>query len=215
MRKQSFGSRWRVCAAVLLASGMEGGCATSIEEARYEVVSKTNNFEIRDYAPHVVAEVGVAGTLEDAGNKAFNSLFNYISGGNRTRAKIAMTAPVSQGPASEKIAMTAPVGQQRAEGGWVVSFTMPASYTLETLPEPADPKVKLRTVPGCRMAAVLYSGVWSEKRYLRYKQELETWLKANGCSVLGEAVWARYNPPFTPWFLRRNEILIPVAAEAK
>ena len=192
---------------------MQGGCAVNREEAKYEVVSKSKNFEIRDYAPYVVAETVVEGPLEDAGNKAFHRLFNYISGNNQSRDKIAMTAPVSQEPAPEKIKMTSPVGQQLSEGGWVVSFTMPASYTMETLPAPVDPRVKLRQIPACRMATVRYSGSWSEKRYLHYKKELESWIEENGYRILGEPVWARYNPPFTPWLLRRNEILIPVSTD--
>jgi len=156
----------------------------------------------------------VEGDLEQAGNKAFNKLFRYISGDNRSRDKMAMTAPVSQEAIGEKIKMTAPVGQQRVQERWAVSFMMPASYTLETLPEPEDPDVTLRQVPARRMAAVRYSGFWSEKNYLRYKMELESWIHERGLTIVGDPVWARYNPPFTPWFLRRNEILIPVKAGA-
>jgi effector-binding domain-containing protein len=90
---------------------------------------------------------------------------------------------------------------------------MPASYTLETLPEPDDPKISLRQVPAHRMAAVRYSGFWSEKKYLRYKKKLEAWVQEEGLTIVGDPVWARYNSPFTPWFLRRNEILIPVDAK--
>ncbi|HOX08515.1 MAG TPA: heme-binding protein [Planctomycetota bacterium] len=182
----------------------------SVEEARYQVVSKSNGFEVRDYAPYVVAETVVDAPFEDAGNRAFQKLFRYISGANRSRTKIAMTAPVSQESAHEKIEMTAPVGQRRAEEGWAVSFAMPASYTMETLPLPEDSSVKLRQVEACRMAAVRYSGVWSEKHYLRHKQEMEAWIEKNGFRILGQPIWARYNPPFTLWFLRRNEVLIPV-----
>jgi effector-binding domain-containing protein len=195
---------------IIMLSSITGGCAIATAEVKYNVVVKAKDFELRDYPAHVVAETVVEGTLEDAGNKAFSRLFGYISGKNRSRDKIAMTAPVSQRPASEKIAMTAPVGQQRAEEGWVVSFTMPVSYTLETLPVPEDPEVKLRQVPARRMASVQYSGTWSESRYLRYRQDLESWIEKNGFRIQGEPVWARYNSPFTPWFLRRNEILIPV-----
>jgi effector-binding domain-containing protein len=186
--------------------------AMAIEEAAYKVLKKENKFEIRDYAPHILAETVVEGDLEEAGNKAFNRLFRYISGENRSRNKVAMTAPVSQEPIREKITMTAPVGQQRVQENWAVSFMMPAAYTLDTLPEPEDPEVTLRQVPARRMAAVLYSGFWSEKNYLRYKLELESWIKENGLTVVGDPVWARYNAPFTPWFLRRNEILIPIDA---
>jgi hypothetical protein len=185
----------------------------AIEEATYTVVERDAAFEIRDYAPYVLAETVVAGAFEQAGNKAFRRLFRYISGDNRSRHKVAMTAPVSQEPTSERIEMTAPVGQQPAQDRWVVSFTMPASYTLATLPEPRDSQVTLRQVPARRMAALRYSGFWSERSFLQHKRKLESWIRERGLSVAGDPVWARYNPPFAPWFLRRNEILVPVDEE--
>jgi hypothetical protein len=198
-------------AAAFLSTGVMD--AMAIEEASYKVVDSDNNFELRDYDPYVLAETVVEGNLEEAGDKAFNRLFRYISGANRSREKIAMTAPVSQQPKREKIKMTAPVGQQRVEEGWAVSFMMPAAYTLETLPEPEAPAITLRQVPAHRMAAVRYSGFWSEKGYLRNKRELESWIQEKGLAIAGDPVWARYNPPFMPWFLRRNEVLIPVEAD--
>jgi effector-binding domain-containing protein len=195
--------------AVIIIGAMD---VMAIEEANYKVVKKDNEFEIRDYAPHILAETVVEGDLEEAGNNAFNRLFRYISGDNRSRDKVKMMGPVSQEPIGEKIKMTAPVGQQRFQEKWAVSFMMPASYTLETLPEPEDPKVTLRQVPARRIATVCYSGFWSEKGYLRYKLELESWIRERGLTIVGDPIWARYNPPFTPWFLRRNEILIPVDA---
>ena len=201
--------RTTVLAALILFGALN---AMAIEEAKYEVVTKDNKFEIRDYAAHILAETAVTGNLEDAGNVAFNRLFRYISGENRSGDKVTMTAPVSQEPMGEKINMTAPVGQQRAEESWVVSFMMPSSYTLETLPEPEDPTVTLRRVPARRIAAVRYSGFWSEKNYLKHKVELESWIHRMGLTIAGDPIWARYNPPFMPWFLRRNEILIPVEA---
>lgn len=186
----------------------------AIEESKYEVIKKDGDFEIRDYEPHVLAETLVEGSFENAGNMAFNRLFRYISGDNGSRAKVAMTAPVSQERAGEKIQMTAPVGQQHVQGKWAVSFMMPSSYTLETLPLPEDPLVTLRQVPARRMAAVRYSGYWSEKSYLRHKSELEAWIHRMGLASAGDPIWARYNPPFTLWFLRRNEVLIPIDANA-
>jgi hypothetical protein len=182
-----------------------------IEEAAYVVEKKDGDFEVRQYAPQVVAEVILDGTMEEAGNKAFRPLFNYISGANRSRGKIAMTAPVGQQAEGQKIAMTAPVGQESFSNQWVVTFTMPATYTLETLPEPTDEQVRLRAIPTRRMAAVCYSGTWSRERYERNLVRLRVWMKTNGLFAAGEPVWARYNPPFTPWFLRRNEILLPTA----
>ena len=186
--------------------------AMAIEEAKYEVIKKDNKFEIRDYSAYILAETVVEGNLEDAGNKAFKRLFGYISGDNRSGDKVAMTAPVSQKSKGEKIKMTAPVGQQRVKESWVVSFMMPGSYTMETLPEPEDPKVTLRQVPPRRIAAIRYSGFWSEKGYLKHKAELESWIHKMGLAIAGDPIWARYNPPFMPWFLRRNEILIPIDA---
>jgi effector-binding domain-containing protein len=85
-----------------------------------------------------------------------------------------------------------------------------ASYTLETLPAPNDPAVSLRQVPARYMAAVRYSGFWSEKAYNSNLDELSSWMAQQGLKAVGEPIWARYNPPFMPWFLRRNEILVPV-----
>jgi hypothetical protein len=185
------------------------------EEAPYKVIKANGKFELREYAPHILAETIVDGDLEGAGSKAFSILFRYISGENRSSSKVAMTAPVSQEKPGEKISMTAPVGQQRAQDKWAVSFMMPASYTLETLPVPNDPKIALRPVAARRMAAVRYSGLWSEKNYRQNRQELEAWMRQEGILSAGDPVWARYNPPFTPWFMRRNEILIPVTAAGR
>jgi len=181
------------------------------EEAKYTVVLKVKNFELREYEPHILAETIVDGDFESAGKKAFSRLFQYISGDNKSRQKIEMTAPVAQKTDSEKIDMTSPVGQQKTDGRWAVSFMMPASYSLETVPQPIDPKVILRTVPARYIAAVRYSGFWSQKAYMHNRDKLEAWIKKNRFSVVGEPIWARYNAPFIPWFLRRNEILVPIA----
>lgn len=184
------------------------GCF-SVEEADYKIISEESPFELRKYSSHIVAETEVQSSLEDAGDQAFRLLFKYISGENKSNSKIDMTAPVSQ-EESEKIAMTAPVGQQRGDNGWKVSFMMPMSYSLESLPKPNNPKVKLRQVPSQIMASIKYSGFWSEENYLENLKKLESWTKQNGFTASGPPVWARYNPPFTLWFLRRNEILIPI-----
>ena len=183
------------------------------EEAPYTVIKTDDIFELREYMPQVLAEIIVDGDLEGAGNKAFRPLFRYISGDNKSRGKIAMTAPVSQEQKGEKISMTAPVSQQSVQGKWAVSFMMPASYTMETLPTPDDPNITLRQVPARRVAAVRYSGFWSEEKYLLHKEKLEKWINDNRFTVTGEPVWARYNAPFTPWFMRRNEVLIPVSSD--
>ena len=121
-----------------------------------------------------------------------------------------MTAPVSQESDSVKIPMTAPVNQERSGEKWRITFLMPAQYTLETLPEPLDSRVELRTVPERLMGVLKYSGTWSQSRYEEKTEQLMEWIARRGLKQAGEPVFARYNPPFTPWFLRRNEVLIPV-----
>jgi hypothetical protein len=180
------------------------------DEAKYTLIEKSGAFEIRDYESQILVETIVDSSLEEAGNAAFRKLFRYISGANQTSNTIAMTAPVSQEARGEKIAMTAPVGQQKAKTGWAVSFMMPAQYTLKSLPRPTDPSLTVREIPARRMAAVRYSGAWSQASYLSHREELETWIKSKGLAATGDPVWARYNPPFTLWFLRRNEVLIPI-----
>lgn len=176
------------------------------EEPKYTVESKTSNYEIRKYGPIVVAETKIDADFENAGNKAFRILAGYIFGANKSKTKIAMTAPVTQEAASEKIDMTAPVTQAKGPSGFVVQFTMPEKYSLETLPTPDDPKVELRQLPARKVAVYTYSGSWSESRYaeklLRFKLELES----DKVTTIGEPTLARYNSPFQLWFLRRNEI---------
>lgn len=192
------------------------GNAMSVEEAKYTVELQEEKFELRSYEPHILAETFVEGDFDAAGNKAFRKLFKYISGNNKSRQKVAMTSPVGQGVASEKIDMTSPVGQQQeASGKWAVSFMMPASFTQESIPVPNDPTVILRQVPARQIASIRYSGFWSEKSYLRHKEKLQEWAKEKGLDVVGEAEWARYNSPFTPWFMRRNEILLHVVDPLK
>ena len=182
----------------------------ALEEAEYTVIMKEESFELRQYESHIVAETMVEGDFDKAGSDGFRRLFKYISGENQKKQSIAMTAPVSQDAGSEKIAMTAPVSQERTGGKWRIAFVMPSEYTLDTLPEPADPKVSLRQVPSRRMAAITYSGSWSRERYEKHRGLLETFMLRKKLQPLGEPVLARYNSPFTLWFLRRNEVLIPV-----
>ncbi len=184
--------------------------AMAIEEAPYSVVQKEGHFELRQYEPYIVAETFVEGDFKEVGNVGFRRLFDYISGNNRTRQEIEMTAPVAQEAESKKIAMTAPVGQEEADGKWRITFVMPAHYSVKTLPEPIDAAVTLREEPGRLMAAIRYSGTWSETRYTERESQLKGWIEAQEFKPTGLPIFARYNAPFIPWFLRRNEVLIPV-----
>ena len=197
--------------AALLAGLLASTLLFAIEEPAYRLDHQDEPFELRDYEAQIVAETVVEGPLEDASNRAFRILFRYIDGANTNRDKIEMTAPVTQTERSQKIAMTAPVGQQAAPGGgWAVTFAIPAEYTMDTVPLPTDQRVSIREIPAYRAAVVRYSGTWSEKNYRKHLAELEAWMARQKLEAAGGPVWARYNAPFTPWFLRRNEILIPL-----
>ena len=187
----------------------------AVEEAKYTLVEKEGDFEIRDYAPQVVAETRVEGSLEDASSRAFRRLFRYITGNNKPEAKIAMTAPVSQEPAGQEIAMTAPVTQSPAgENNWIVRFIMPSALSLEALPAPGNDAVQLRQLPARRVVAVRFSGRTDDALIAEQEQRLHDWMAARGLSPLGPPTYAYYNDPFTPGFLRRNEIQLPVARSA-
>ena len=209
------GVSWSIVIPLLLTIWISAGVTMAIEEPDYAILESAKDFELRRYDSYIVAETLVEAAFDDAGNEGFRRLFAYISGQNRKKAAISMTAPVSQKEDYEEIAMTAPVNQQREAGKWRVTFMMPSEYTLETLPEPLDDRVELREVEGKLVAALKYSGTWSKKRFEKKKERLESLIQERGLSPVGEPVFARYNPPFMPWFLRRNEVLIPVAKSSK
>jgi hypothetical protein len=187
-----------------------GGTAMAIEEPPFAVESKTDEYEIRKYDKVLVAETIVEAQFEDAGNQAFRILADFIFGNNRSQTKISMTAPVTQQPASEKISMTAPVTQTAQSGGFLVQFVMPQQYTLETLPEPVDQRVKIREIPGRRVAVYRYSGSWSEAKYQEELSKFRDALKRDQLSASSEPILSRFNSPFSLWFLRRNEIWVEV-----
>ena len=181
------------------------------EEPDYKVVEKLGDVEIRDYSSYVVAEVLVSGASEDAGNKAFPILAGYIFGKNKGSRKLEMTAPVTQSPEPVKLAMTAPVTQSAQQGGFMVQFVLPKDVTLATAPEPLDERVKLREVPVQRVAVIQYSGFWSDANYEKHLLVLQAALKKANLTSQGEPIYARYNAPFVPWFMRRNEIWLHIA----
>ena len=198
--------RYLAATATAVVLGLLSPMASAIEEPKYTVVREYDGFEIREYAPYLVAEVTVPGPAEEAGNQGFRILAAYIFGKNRGERKISMTAPVAQAPAPTKIEMTAPVTQAAANDGYVVQFSMPSDYTLETLPEPLDPQVKLKEVSGGRVAVIRYSGTWTERNYKEHLEKLQRGVEAAGLRTTGSPIYSRYNAPFVPWFMRRNEI---------
>ncbi len=185
--------------------------APAIEEPRYEVLRIIDErVELRRYAPYVVAEVVLDADARDAGGQAFPILAGYIFGKNKGERTMAMTAPVTQQAAPMKMAMTAPVTQQAAGRGTRVQFVLPSSVTMATAPEPLDPRVRLREEPATTWAVIRYAGTWSPSRFDEHLAALRTALAGAGVATAGEPLWARYNGPMTPWFMRRNEIWLAV-----
>lgn len=192
---------------VLAAALLSPLAAPAIEEPAFEVVRTIDKIEIRQYAPYVVAEVLINASAEEAGNQAFPILAGYIFGKNEGERKMEMTAPVTQTAQPVKMNMTAPVTQSAAAGGgFIVQFVLPRDVKLADAPRPLDPRVMLREVPGQRTAVIRYSGTWSQANYDEHLSRLKTALNVAGIAWSGEPVFARYNGPWTPWFMRRNEI---------
>jgi hypothetical protein len=185
----------------------------AIEQPRFTVIRTDGRFELRRYDPFIAAETVVEESEREAGsNVGFRRLAGFIFGGNNAKRSIAMTAPVTT-TRSEKIAMTAPVETQQGGPGMVMRFMMPSQYTIDTLPTPDDPRVLIRQVPGRTVAVIRFSGGWGEERFEERTEELLTWLREQHITVVGPSVVARYNPPWTPWFMRRNEVFVEIREE--
>ena len=189
--------------------------AMATEEPKFDLIEKTGDFELRSYMPMIVAETFVEGSLSEASNAGFRLIAGYIFGGNKSRQgsspeKIAMTAPVTLEQSPQKIAMTAPVVVESKGDRWRVHFIMPAGYTLNSLPIPNDPRVSLREVPAQKAAVIVFSGWAGEDKVKDKTVALFDWIKSKGLEGTTPPQLARYNPPWTLPFLRRNEILINI-----
>jgi effector-binding domain-containing protein len=182
----------------------------AIQEPKYTVAKKDGDIEIRLYDSLIVAETVVdTSDVDEASNEGFRRLAGYIFGGNRVRQKIAMTSPVTT-EQSQKIAMTAPVETEQRRSSVRIAFTMPSEFTLETLPVPNDSRVTLSQVPARKLAVIRFSGRWTEDNFREHSEELNAWIEKQRLKISGAPSVARYNPPFVPFFFRRNEVMIPV-----
>jgi hypothetical protein len=187
----------------------------SVEEPRFDPVRQSGDFEVRHYAPMIVAETFVEGDLSSASGDGFRVIAGYIFGNNLAAKgtgseKVAMTAPVTMEADAEKIAMTAPVTMESAGNRYRMHFVMPSKYTMDTLPRPRDSRVKLREIPAHRMAVIRFSGLAGEEKVKEKTGDLLAWMKAEGLTPAGAPQLARYDPPWTLPFWRRNEVMIPV-----
>jgi hypothetical protein len=198
-------------AHLVLAAALALGAASpamATPEPPFTIEKTFATFELRRYPPMIVAE-----TVADSRNTAFRRLFNYIAGSNVTQQKIEMTAPVVMTPPGEKIEMTAPVVTERSSGGGeTMQFVLPERFSLDSAPKPADSTVRLRALDAQWLAVRRYSGTWSERNFAENEAALRADVQAAGLAITGPARFAAYNGPLTPWFMRRNEVLLPVAA---
>jgi hypothetical protein len=181
----------------------------NLERPRYTVLEKRDAFEIRLYQPYIVAYVDTPGDYKTAINNGFRILANYIFGGNIRRESIDMTAPVTE-TASERIAMTAPVTEQRTGKVRQITFMMPEKYTLNTLPEPDDDRIRFKQVPEKKYAAIRFTWYPTEARVERKKEELAKAIQLSGYIRIGEPIYAAYNDPYSFPLLQRHEILIEI-----
>ena len=166
------------------------------EQQPYTVLSTKDGFELRRYPAYVLLQVREPGDFMPAGNRAFQPLVSYISGNNATGQKIAMTAPVIQ--------------QADGEADHLVSFVMPSDFSFESLPLPISSRLKIVAVAEHLAAALKFSGSWNEARFAAKGEELLAAVKLAGLETDGSVYWARFDPPFKPGFLRRNEALVRV-----
>ncbi len=199
-------------AALLFCATIFSGLAMAIEEPKYEVLEKDGDFELREYAPMIVAEAVVDGDIDDAGSAGFKLIAGYIFGDNTAQQggseKIEMTAPVTMEPKSEKISMTVPVTMEENGDRWKMHFVMPSQYTMDTLPIPNNKNVTLREIPSRKFAVIRFSGFTGESKVAKKEKALQEWMATNNLVPQGEFALARYNRPWSLPFLRRNEVMV-------
>jgi hypothetical protein len=202
---------WVVAGVLVVGASLSGPVMSNVEQPEYRVVSMQGDVEIRDYPPMIVAETDVPGERDRAVSAGFRTIADYIFGNNLSASKVAMTAPVTQ-QAGESIAMTAPVTEQADGKTWHVRFIMPSRYTMETLPTPRNPAVRLRAIAGKRFAVIRFSGLAGNSSLQRHTEVLNQFLTEHHLQALAPPAFAFYNPPWTLPFLRRNEIMVEIGA---
>jgi len=206
---------WRLmgilCTLILLCFS---NAAMAIEEPKFTLLEKEQAFELRLYAPKIIAEVLINGDMSAASSQGFRLIADFIFGNNTAASgnseKISMTAPVTVKASSENIAMTAPVGLQQSDDSWRVYFVMPSQYSLQTLPKPNNPQVAIKQISEQKFAVIRFSGLVNAEKMALKLVELNQWIQRKNLNALGSPELARYNPPWTLPFLRRNELMVAV-----
>lgn len=200
---------------IFLLAILTGSQVMALEKPQYKVLYADGNIEYRQYQPYLVAETVVTDEIDrnDAANKGFMRLFKYITGANTAQTKIDMTAPVQQAKVSAEIAMTAPVQQARSADGWRIAFMLPGKFSLTDAPVPDDESITVHEVPGRVMAVIRYSGRWTTSNVEKNEAILMQHLTDQAITAVGTIETAAYNAPFTPPFMRRNELMLEVVLD--
>ena len=199
-----------IIALILIVGGLLAGpVMNNVEKPDYKVIQTERNIEIRQYEPMIIAEVEVDGKREDAIREGFRLIADYIFGNNTVQRDIAMTAPVQQ-QESQKIAMTAPVQQQSTGRSWQISFVMPSKYSMETLPEPKNDRVRLKEIMTKKFVVIKFSGTNSNENVTEHENQLMNYIESNQIKIIDSPKYAFYNAPWTLPFMRRNEVMIEI-----
>jgi hypothetical protein len=204
---------------IIVLWSLWGYFSSRVEQAEYKVIKKNNGYEVREYAAHIVAQTTVWGTGGEGLVEGFKIVAGYIFGGNVKKESIAMTAPVvaqphsakaSRGESGESIAMTAPVMATVEGDSQIVSFGMPRSQTMETLPVPNNPRVKIMKLPATKYAVMRFSWFRTDSRIKQKQEKLLSALARDGVAAQGAPAYAGYNAPWTPPWMTRHEVMIEI-----
>ena len=185
----------------------------AIEEPDFKLISEEGDFQIREYDPKIIAQVEVVGNFDEASSKGFKLLADYIFGNNILEGeskKISMTTPVEMSPMTENILMTSSIMDDQVNNKWSINFVMPQEFSLDTLPKPNNFQVNIIEVPKEKYAVIVFSGLVRESSYAEKAELLSNYLVENGLKQQGAIKIARYNPPWTLPFFRRNELMVRI-----
>ncbi|MGB1843666.1 MAG: SOUL family heme-binding protein [Thalassobaculaceae bacterium] len=205
MKKKIFVAILLIVVVLVFGAAMIGPIMSNVEVPAYKIVKKEQNIEIRQYPPLIIAEVKTAGSRQDAIGDGFRILADFIFGNNEGEKQLSMNGPITQ-QQGIKIAMTAPVQQEKTDTEWAISFIMPSKFSIDTIPNPINDRIKIIQIPSKRYAVITFSGRSTEANLTKHTNELEIYMNGSSYSKVGNAKYAFYNPPWTLPFLRRNEV---------
>ena len=205
MKKKIFVAILLTVVVLAFGAAMIGPIMSNVEVPAYKILKKEQNIEIRQYPPLIIAEVKTAGSRQDSIGNGFRILADFIFGNNEGEKQLSMNGPITQ-QQGIKIAMTAPVQQEKTDTEWAISFIMPSKFSIDTIPNPINDRIKIIQIPSKRYAVITFSGRSTEANLTKHTNELEIYMNGSSYSKVGNAKYAFYNPPWTLPFLRRNEV---------